>query len=33
MENITPNAEDIERALKTIIRAIGEDPEREGLKA
>lgn len=32
MENITTNAEDIERALKTIIRAIGEDPKREGLK-
>ena len=32
METITPNAKDIESALKTIIRYIGEDPEREGLK-
>lgn len=32
MENITPNAKNIESALKTLIRAIGEDPEREGLK-
>lgn len=32
METITPNAKDIESALKTIIRYIGEDQEREGLK-
>lgn len=32
METITPNAKDIESALKTIIRYIGEDPEREGLR-
>ena len=32
MEAITPNTEDIECAIKTLIRAIGEDPEREGLK-
>ena len=31
MEAITPNAEDIIGALKTLIRAIGEDPDREGL--
>lgn len=32
MEVITPNTEDIESALKTLIRAIGEDPDRDGLK-
>lgn len=32
METITPNPEDIKRALKVLIAAIGEDPEREGLK-
>lgn len=32
MENITPNAKDIESALRTLIIAIGEDPDREGLK-
>lgn len=32
MENITPNTEDIEGALRTLIRAIGEDPDRDGLK-
>lgn len=32
METITPNTEDIECAIKTLIRAIGEDPDREGLK-
>lgn len=32
MENITTNPEDIKRALRTIIAAIGEDPDREGLK-
>ncbi len=32
METITPNSQDIERALKTLLLAIGEDPEREGLK-
>lgn len=31
MENITPNAEDIKRALRTILYAIGENPDREGL--
>lgn len=32
METITPNTQDFECAIKTIIRAIGEDPDREGLK-
>lgn len=32
MEVVTPNAEDIESALRTLIRAIGEDPDREGLE-
>lgn len=32
METITANSKDIECAIKTLIRAIGEDPEREGLK-
>lgn len=32
METITPNAQDIERAIKTLILSIGENPEREGLK-
>ena len=32
METITPNTKDIESALRTLIRAIGEDPDREGLK-
>lgn len=31
MENITPNAEDIRCAIRTLIRAIGENPDREGL--
>lgn len=31
METITPNAKDIESAIRTLIRAIGEDPDREGL--
>lgn len=31
MENVNPNAEDIKGALRTLIRAIGEDPDREGL--
>jgi len=31
METITPNAQDIKRAIRTIIAAIGEDPDREGL--
>ncbi len=30
METITPNAEDIIGALKTLIRAIGEDPTARG---
>jgi len=32
MEVITPNTEDIEGALRTILRYIGEDPDRDGLK-
>lgn len=32
MEVITPNTEDIESALITLIRAIGENPDRDGLK-
>ena len=32
METITPNTEDIEGAIRTLIRAIGEDPDRDGLK-
>ncbi len=32
MENVATNTEDIEGALKTILKYIGEDPEREGLK-
>lgn len=32
MEALTPNAQDIATAIKTILRYIGEDPEREGLK-
>lgn len=32
MENITSNTKDIERALKTLFKFIGENPEREGLK-
>ena len=31
MENFTPNTEDIERAVETLLSAIGEDPNREGL--
>ena len=31
MEHINPTAEDFECAIKTILRYIGEDPEREGL--
>lgn len=31
METITPDTKDIERAIKTILAYIGEDPEREGL--
>lgn len=31
MENITTDPKDIECAIKTLIRYIGEDPEREGL--
>jgi len=31
MEIINPTAEDFECAIKTILRYIGEDPEREGL--
>ena len=32
MEDITTDTEDIESALRTLITAIGEDPDREGLK-
>lgn len=32
MENIAPNPKDVESALRTLIRAIGEDPDREGLQ-
>lgn len=32
MEVITPNTEDIEGAIRTLIRAIGENPDRDGLK-
>lgn len=31
MENITPNTKDAECALRTLIRYVGEDPDREGL--
>lgn len=31
MENITPNTKDIECAIRTILKYIGEDPDREGL--
>lgn len=31
METITPNAQDVRTAITTILRYIGEDPEREGL--
>lgn len=31
MENITPNAQDVKCAVRTILRYIGEDPDREGL--
>ena len=31
METITTNSENIERAVRTILAAIGEDPDREGL--
>lgn len=31
METITPNTENIERAIRTILAYIGEDPDREGL--
>lgn len=31
MENITTNAEDIRSAVKQLLKAIGENPEREGL--
>lgn len=32
METITPNTEDIESALRALILAIGDDPDRDGLK-
>jgi GTP cyclohydrolase I len=32
METINPTAKDAESAIRTIIRYIGEDPEREGLQ-
>lgn len=31
METVTPNSQDIKRALRTLLLAIGEDPDREGL--
>lgn len=31
MENFTPNTEDIERAIRILLTAIGENPDREGL--
>lgn len=31
MENLTPNAKDAERAIRLLLRYIGEDPDREGL--
>lgn len=31
METITPDTKDIERAIRTILAYIGEDPDREGL--
>ena len=31
METITTNTKDIERAIRTLLSAIGEDPDREGL--
>lgn len=31
MENITPNTKDAECALRTLIRYVGEDPDRDGL--
>lgn len=32
MDNLTPNTKDAECALRTLIRFMGEDPDREGLK-
>lgn len=32
MENVTPNTQDIRSALRTLLVAIGEDPDREGLQ-
>ncbi len=32
METLTPNTKDAECALRTLIRFIGEDPDREGLQ-
>lgn len=32
MENVNPNAQTIENSLKEILKYIGEDPERQGLK-
>lgn len=32
METITPNTEDIKSAIKTLLIAIGENPDRDGLK-
>lgn len=31
METVTPNTKDIERAIRTLLIAIGENPDREGL--
>ena len=32
METITPNTEDIKSAIKALLIAIGENPDRDGLK-
>ena len=32
METVTPNSQDIKRALRTLLLAIGEDPDRDGLR-
>ena len=31
METLTPNAEDVKSAIRTVLRYIGENPDREGL--
>ncbi len=32
METVTPDPQDVKRALRTLLLAIGENPERDGLK-